>query len=934
MYTAGAGATCAARRSVREARKLAAMESRQARDIHRIVGEVPGNSDEYAVERESAKFGITEASPDNKKEFGTMSSAQEHKLADVSFNTASRNINNVSMAAVGVGAMAAGSGSEQQDGQHVAGNIQESLAHQAARLLEGSAHEEHRPLLLTSLLARISQGVNTKSGQVLSVAKSGLRAGSDDTPDTHINTVTSGVTSPLRRAADPSGAETLADKIGRIDVSSGYADFTDRTWIIRPSGLVRSITFNMTFLAIEKGFDFVIVSSCPDGKCSEIYRYSDRKVVMCCSWFDYLPRKTDETYKKIEYFSDEVDCNRISINTNEIRVRFVTDGPTPRDIDPSNKNLVYQGFSAAYEAYETLIQESIGCPAFNKTLTDTQGSVASIADWIIPWQASGEYDYWENTYTGMNNYMFQGNPPPRNPTADVLYKEFMTYNGRDCVPRYEYIHEYGWTDDQTFQQDCGDVFGRGQTKWWRIKPEIPADEVTEATKIELIFHGLVLEDGLDELTLYTCKGGKCEELRSISGAYPFRGTEGRLGYAYEPNPESSPEPSPHTPVETTPATEPETTAADAPVETTPAPDSETTADVAVETTPEPAGRRWMLDLEERASGSGRRQSQANRCNRMILEADEVRLKLKTSVMPTNSSGFWVSYRTHTRSSPIPVDDATCADDVNRTITAAEGCISFDPRGPPHGGLAGQEPSAGDVWGIPPNGKGVWVIKPEGAQTITLYPPDLKFEKNFDKMRIFACKGNKCTQLYKDMTGNTRSTNSFCDIYQKTGEIRIEVTFDGTNNMDSTFTGLCYTSAQTVEDEEQKETSGFECGYERLSTPSGTFSEVITLPTEGQKLKPKTWIIDPGNGTTSINMTFSRFALAWYQAMILSWDCNEDGECAHEKTISYARPSDVDFENYLHKTCLTVTSSSVVRNAGMYCFVLLSTCCFQYLSYTS
>ena len=49
-----------------------------------------------------------------------------------------------------------------------------------------------------------------------------------------------------------------------------------RWWIIKPRDTeVKSITFNITFLAIERGFDFISVFSCPGGVCTEVARFSD-----------------------------------------------------------------------------------------------------------------------------------------------------------------------------------------------------------------------------------------------------------------------------------------------------------------------------------------------------------------------------------------------------------------------------------------------------------------------------------------------------------------------------------------------------------------------------------------------------------------------------------------------------------------------------------
>jgi hypothetical protein len=147
-----------------------------------------------------------------------------------------------------------------------------------------------------------------------------------------------------------------------------------RVWVIKPAGEVRSIKLVMTFLAVERGFDYVTISSCPGGKCTEVYKYSDWKRSTCCSWFKALPNANQ--INTVTYFTNQVDCNEIVVNTNQLEVRFISDGPNPKDTDTKTSKLVYEGFSASYLASaQAVTSESIGCAAANKTLTGLEGSV-------------------------------------------------------------------------------------------------------------------------------------------------------------------------------------------------------------------------------------------------------------------------------------------------------------------------------------------------------------------------------------------------------------------------------------------------------------------------------------------------------------------------------------------------------------------------------
>ena len=83
------------------------------------------------------------------------------------------------------------------------------------------------------------------------------------------------------------------------------------------------------------------------------------------------------------------------LNTNEIRVRFQSDGPTPEEYAKVSTNLptVYPGFRAAYwTSHELATTEIVGCPRPNTTLSNQSGSIFALdatADLDWEWQPGG-----------------------------------------------------------------------------------------------------------------------------------------------------------------------------------------------------------------------------------------------------------------------------------------------------------------------------------------------------------------------------------------------------------------------------------------------------------------------------------------------------------------------------------------------------------------
>jgi hypothetical protein len=635
----------------------------------------------------------------------------------------------------------------------------------------------------------------------------------------------------------------------------------------------------MTFLAVERGFDFVTIYSCPDGTCKEVQKYSDFKRSRCCDWFAWFWYNVEQ----VEGFTDEVECRLLVLNTNEIRVRFTSDGPAPRDGDIATSKLVYKGFSAAYVASSLPVQaETIGCEGDSvEHMTGLEGTIIATIAWYGPWLASDK-----------NDAKKEGYPPPHYfDQTDPLEKE-VKYHGCDQS-------QSPWW--QPSSPPCY-YFRRGDVKWWHIVPDKTLDIAKSPMGIKLMFHSVALEDGLDELSIFTCNDGECTEVQTISGSYPFKGASTPDTYSWDSgsdydsdsdsddgggqnDDDSSSDDSDNGETDTTDAGDGGNGGDD-------------TQQSSNGTDTQDAGRR-----RRSRSRRARRTAADDTCHSMLLQADEVRIRLKSSFMPTNTSGFWIEYVANSENTPLDFNQASpVCDDETRLVTDHAACISFDPRGPP--GLKtywDEDTSPANIWGIPPNGRAVWVIRPQkdgvNATKIVLHSPDLHLEKGFDFLKLYSCKQGKCTQLYKTMTGAIRYTNSFCDIIQEAEELRVEMQIDGTNNIDSRFHELCY-EAYFPDSEEQNvfnETTGFECPNAILTGSQGRILERIKVPTQNDKRQdPKTWFIDAGPNATSITLDFERYALFWGQSLILSWNCDAEGECADEKVLTIVRPWSMDW----------------------------------------
>jgi hypothetical protein len=109
-----------------------------------------------------------------------------------------------------------------------------------------------------------------------------------------------------------------------------------RWWIIHPEQPTRSIGLNMTFLAVERCFDIVSIFSCPDGKCQKLKDYSD-----------YDLQRKKKLSKTLKYFGNNVECNSLHVNTNELRIRFTSDASLVEQSEISAAPK-YKGFSAVY----------------------------------------------------------------------------------------------------------------------------------------------------------------------------------------------------------------------------------------------------------------------------------------------------------------------------------------------------------------------------------------------------------------------------------------------------------------------------------------------------------------------------------------------------------------------------------------------------------
>jgi hypothetical protein len=268
-----------------------------------------------------------------------------------------------------------------------------------------------------------------------------------------------------------------------------------RWWIIRPEGNVKSIGINITFLALERGFDILTVSSCGEGGvCKTLKRYSDHD----------LQKQTFKN-KGFYFFNHHVECNSIHVNAKELQLHFTSDGPMPKNPDVP-ESVAYTGFSAIYWSSPELQNELVGCPYKNTTLVATQGSILAIDTTQIvstAVEALGQtgINWLQEHQISMANISRYGT---------MAFKK--EYEKRCVASRDPQCH----------------VFGRGESKWWIISPKgsqqtMSPDQTTK--RFILALRDLVLEDSLDILTIYTRTNGTVSKVKSISGLSPVKNHE-------------------------------------------------------------------------------------------------------------------------------------------------------------------------------------------------------------------------------------------------------------------------------------------------------------------------------------------------------------------------------------------------------------------------
>jgi hypothetical protein len=238
----------------------------------------------------------------------------------------------------------------------------------------------------------------------------------------------------------------------------------------------------------ERGFDILTVFSCPGGtKCKELKRYSDHSL-----------QKLTLNDKTLYYFGSTVRCNAIFANTDELRLRFTSDGPSVKNNDiPSS--VLFKGFSAVYISSPSVQTEQAGCPIQNVTLTTAQGSIF----------AADETQIESTAVTGQ---------------SDVQWLQHHQVDMRD-------VSRYGTT---TFKQEyvkrCQSrrggtchSFERQESRWWIISPRTAAPQTSQTFAVA--FRDLILEDSLDVLTVYARVNGNVNKVNTYSGLSPMRNHE-------------------------------------------------------------------------------------------------------------------------------------------------------------------------------------------------------------------------------------------------------------------------------------------------------------------------------------------------------------------------------------------------------------------------
>ena len=144
------------------------------------------------------------------------------------------------------------------------------------------------------------------------------------------------------------------------------------------------------------------------------------------------------------------------LNTNEIRVRFQSDGPTPQEYAKISMNTptVYPGFRAAYwTSHELATTEIVGCPRPNTTLTNQSGSIFVLdatTDLDGEWHSEGSEEQ-------------TGDDRMRNSAKFWNQANFRWKHFPGSLTR----------------------FRRDESIWWVISP--PADDLSAQRRIEIAF---------------------------------------------------------------------------------------------------------------------------------------------------------------------------------------------------------------------------------------------------------------------------------------------------------------------------------------------------------------------------------------------------------------------------------------------------------------
>jgi hypothetical protein len=159
---------------------------------------------------------------------------------------------------------------------------------------------------------------------------------------------------------------------------------------------------------------------------------------------------------------------------------------------------MYKGFNAVYFSSPTEQAEQTGCPVQNLTLTTAQGSIFAVdTTQIESTSVTGQSDtqWLQHHQIGMSNISRYGTTAFKQEYA----KRCQARRGGACH-----------------------TFERQESRWWIISPRQQA-QTTQT--FALTFRDLILEDGLDVLTVYARVNGAVSKVNTFSGLSPIRNHE-------------------------------------------------------------------------------------------------------------------------------------------------------------------------------------------------------------------------------------------------------------------------------------------------------------------------------------------------------------------------------------------------------------------------